>query len=334
MPESHVPTIAIITPTLGRPTLQAAIDSGLPQLGSGDEWLIVGDGSQPAARETVCSAGDDRLTFLEHHDPHSTYGNAQRNYAMRQAKADFFLFLDDDQLLPSALDAIRREGVDRTPLMFRMDYRPRGCTLWKEPVIREGNVGGSMFVVPNVADRRCDWPETERPSVGDLAFINQTLSRWPDGALRWCEDVICRCEWHGHGQKNTVQQGERVTIHPTANVYGSRIGDDTQVAAFVEIGGSILGARCKVQAFAFIPPGVTIGDEVFIGPHVCFTNDRHPRAVGEWTLEATRVERGANIGANATILPGLTIGAGATIGAGVTVTRSIPPGTIFKGETC
>lgn len=119
-------------------------------------------------------------------------------------------------------------------------------------------------------------------------------------------------------------------IHPLANVYDSTIGGGTKIAAFAEVGGAVLGARCKIQAFAFIPPGVTLQDEVFVGPHACFTNDRYPRAMGAWRREPTLVERGASIGANATILCGVTIGAGAMIAAGAVVRTSVPAGYLYE----
>lgn len=122
-------------------------------------------------------------------------------------------------------------------------------------------------------------------------------------------------------------------IHPTANIYRSQIGDETKIAAFAEIGGAKVGRRCKIQAFAFLCPGVTLEDEVFIGPHVCFTNDRFPRAVGEWHLERTLVECGASIGAGSVILPGITIGAGAMVAAGSVVQTSIPAGYQFSGQS-
>src|SRR5262249_16777696 len=91
---------------------------------------------------------------------------------------------------------------------------------------------------------------------------------------------------------------------------------------------------------AFIPEGVTIEDGVFIGPHACFTNDLHPRAVNpdgslmtssDWTIVPTRVRRGASIGANATILCGVTIGEGAMVGAGAVVTRDVPDHAVVTG---
>lgn len=121
-------------------------------------------------------------------------------------------------------------------------------------------------------------------------------------------------------------------IHPTANIYDSTIGEQTKVAAFVEIGGAIIGRRCKIQAFAFVCPGVQIEDDVFIGPHVCFTNDRYPRTQGNWRCEKTLVCAGVSIGAGAVILPGITIGAGAMIGAGSVVTSDVPAGDLVAGN--
>jgi hypothetical protein len=120
---------------------------------------------------------------------------------MSQATADYFMFLDDDDcLLPGALDAVRREGVHRVPQMFHMKYGPRDCLLWVEPVLRVANVGGSMFVVPRIAGRFTDWPETDQLGIGDFHFITQTLSLWPLDALRWCPDVIYHCPVHSGGR--------------------------------------------------------------------------------------------------------------------------------------
>jgi UDP-2-acetamido-3-amino-2,3-dideoxy-glucuronate N-acetyltransferase len=144
-----------------------------------------------------------------------------------------------------------------------------------------------------------------------------------------------------------VTLGQNVIIfHPDlVNLYGCEIGDECKIATFVEIQrGVILGRRVKVEAFAFIPSGVTIEDGVFVGPHVCFTNDRYPAAVdaggnllgaggsGDWEVVPTVVEAGASIGANATIVCGVRIGAGALVGAGSVVTRDVPPNTLVVGN--
>jgi acetyltransferase-like isoleucine patch superfamily enzyme len=140
-----------------------------------------------------------------------------------------------------------------------------------------------------------------------------------------------------------VELGRDVVIHhpEQVNLYGCRIGDRSKIASFVEIQrGATLGRAVKVEAFAFIPTGVTIEDEVFVGPHVCFTNDLFPVAAGDdgmplgtedWEVVPTLVRRGASIGANATIVCGVTIGEGALVAAGSTVTRDVPAGTLVRG---
>lgn len=144
-----------------------------------------------------------------------------------------------------------------------------------------------------------------------------------------------------------VSLGRDVVIfHPDlVNLYGCSIGDECKIATFVEIQrGVSLGRRVKVEAFAFIPTGVTVEDGAFIGPHVTFTNDRYPAAVdaqgqllgaggsGDWEVVPTVVEAGASIGANATIICGVRIGAGALVGAGSVVTRDVPPGMLVVGN--
>lgn len=138
-----------------------------------------------------------------------------------------------------------------------------------------------------------------------------------------------------------VELGEGVRIFSFVNLYGCRIGDQTQVGAFVEIQrGASIGARCKVSSHTFICEGVTIEDECFIGHGVMFINDRRPRAVNpdgslqgreDWTCESTRVGRRASIGSGATILSGVTIGEGAMVGAGAVVTHDVPPGKLAVG---
>lgn len=143
--------------------------------------------------------------------------------------------------------------------------------------------------------------------------------------------------------KTDVKLGKNVTIwNPElVNLYGCTIGDDTKIGTFVEIQqGVIIGSNCKIQTFAYIPEGVTIEDGVFVGPCVCFVNERHPHATNpdgtlqskkDWIVEKTLVKRGASIGANSTIMCGVTIGEGAMIGAGSVVTKDIPSYTLAYG---
>jgi acetyltransferase-like isoleucine patch superfamily enzyme len=112
----------------------------------------------------------------------------------------------------------------------------------------------------------------------------------------------------------------------------AQIGDGTTIGNFTEVGfGVKIGKNCKIQAFVFIPKGVTLEDNVFIGPATTFTNDRYPTAKAYGKFEQTTVQEGANIGAGSTIRCGITIGKGATIGAGSVVTRDVPAFSTVKG---
>src|SRR6266436_3820176 len=99
--------------------------------------------------------------------------------------------------------------------------------------------------------------------------------------------------------------GKDSRIHDQVNLYGCKIGENTKIDSYVYIEeGVTIGDNCKIRPFVFIPTGVVIENDVFIAPNVTFTNDKHPRAHGEWTLLNTRVKKYASIGAGSTINPG------------------------------
>ena len=129
--------------------------------------------------------------------------------------------------------------------------------------------------------------------------------------------------------------GKDTKIWDEKGLWGEyEIGDGCTIGKFVEIGDTVkIGNSCKVEAFSFIPPGIVIEDEVFIGPHVCFTNDRIPRAVNDaFDRIGTRVRKGASIGANSTIICGVVIGEYAMVAAGSVVTKDVPPHTLVGGN--
>jgi UDP-2-acetamido-3-amino-2,3-dideoxy-glucuronate N-acetyltransferase len=80
----------------------------------------------------------------------------------------------------------------------------------------------------------------------------------------------------------------------------------------------------------FIPEGVTIKDNAWIGPRCTFTNDKFPPSPRERWQE-TVVEQGAALGAGVTVICGVLIGKGALVGAGSVVTRDIPAGETWAG---
>lgn len=135
-------------------------------------------------------------------------------------------------------------------------------------------------------------------------------------------------------------------VHPTAVVdQTATIGDGTHVWHFVHIRedatigkdcvlghavyigkGVQIGNHVKLENRANVYQGVTIEDDVFVGPHVTFTNDPYPRSHrNNWKIVPTLVKKGASIGAGAAVLCGVTIGEHAMIGAGSVVTKDIPP---------
>jgi acetyltransferase-like isoleucine patch superfamily enzyme len=139
-----------------------------------------------------------------------------------------------------------------------------------------------------------------------------------------------------------VKLGQNVTLYDFVNLYGCEIGDGTRIGTFVEIQkGVLVGRNCKISSHSFICEGVTIEDEVFVGHHVIFINDRYPRATApdghlqteaDWHVIPTSIKRGASIGSGAVILCGVTIGEGATVGAGSVVIHDVAPGTVVAGN--
>jgi acetyltransferase-like isoleucine patch superfamily enzyme len=138
-----------------------------------------------------------------------------------------------------------------------------------------------------------------------------------------------------------VKLGAGVQIYDFVNLYGCEIGDHTKIGTFVEIQkGARIGRKCKISSHSFICEGVRIDDEVFVGHHVVFINDRYPRATGggrlqtekDWQIIPTFVGRTASIGSGAVILCGVKIGPGAIVGAGSVVTKDVDSNTIVAGN--
>ena len=130
-----------------------------------------------------------------------------------------------------------------------------------------------------------------------------------------------------------VEIGEGTRVFDQVNLFKCKVGKNCKIDSYVYIEeGVTIGDNCKIRPFVFIPTGVTIEDNVFIGPNVTFTNDKVPRAIGEWKLLPTTVQKGASIGANSVIIPGVIIGEGAMVGAGSVVTKNVPSNTIVTGN--
>lgn len=132
-----------------------------------------------------------------------------------------------------------------------------------------------------------------------------------------------------------AQIGEGSSIWHQAQVReGARIGKNCIIGKGVYIDAGVsIGDNVKIQNYVSVYHGVTLQDGVFVGPHVCFTNDLRPRAINpdgslksadDWVLSTTLIRSGAALGANSTIVCGNTIGRWALIGSGSVVSRDIP----------
>jgi UDP-2-acetamido-3-amino-2,3-dideoxy-glucuronate N-acetyltransferase len=114
---------------------------------------------------------------------------------------------------------------------------------------------------------------------------------------------------------------------------GAVIGDGTSIGQGCYIGAVTIGRGCRIQNHVSLFDGVTLEDEVFLGPSCAFTNVKHPRAHVErkHAYSSTVIGRGATIGANATIVCGVAIGAYAMVGAGAVITHDVLPHSLMVG---
>lgn len=140
---------------------------------------------------------------------------------------------------------------------------------------------------------------------------------------------------HPNALCESKQIGEGTRIWAFAHVLpGARVGRDCNICDHVFIENDVvIGDRVTLKCGVQIWDGLRLEDDVFVGPNATFTNDIFPRSKQPpATFAQTIVRKGASIGANATILPGITIGARAMIGAGAVVTRSVPPNAVVVGN--
>ena len=143
-----------------------------------------------------------------------------------------------------------------------------------------------------------------------------------------------------------------VFVHSQALCESASVGDGTRVWAFAHVlDGAVIGADCNICDHVFIEgdvvlgdrvtvksgvqmwDGLRVGDDVFVGPNVTFTNDAFPRS-RQWqgSYPTTRVADGASLGGNCTILPGVTVGRNAMVGAGAVVVHDVPANAVVVGN--
>lgn len=114
---------------------------------------------------------------------------------------------------------------------------------------------------------------------------------------------------------------------------GNTVGPGASIGSGVHLEpGNRIGARTRIHSGSFLS-SVTLGDDVFCGPNVTFTDDPHPPCPRYLDcVGGACVEDGASIGGGATLLPGVVVGRGALVGAGSVVTRDVAPGDVVAGN--
>jgi UDP-2-acetamido-3-amino-2,3-dideoxy-glucuronate N-acetyltransferase len=143
--------------------------------------------------------------------------------------------------------------------------------------------------------------------------------------------------------------------HETSIIESDSIGENTKIWAFSHIcKGVIIGNNCVIGEGVYIGPNVTIGDNckiqnnslvyegvtmennVFLGPNTVTTNDFKPNVFGDWKKDGrfkkTIFRNGCSIGANSVIVCGVNIGENSLVGAGSVVTKDVPPNSIVYGN--
>jgi len=159
-----------------------------------------------------------------------------------------------------------------------------------------------------------------RENIKKTGFAGTTIGKNAvirSGTVIYCDVVI----------GDDFQTGHNVIIREKTHI-GNRVAIGT--ATVIE-GNCHVGNRVSIQSMVFIPTDTSIEDDVFIGPNAVLTNDRYPPTrIGG--LTGPHICKGAAIGANATLLPGVCIGEGALVAAGATVTRDVPDHVLAIGS--
>ena len=181
------------------------------------------------------------------------------------------------------------------------------------------------------------------------------MKQWPGVEIRIGEgaqideDVILGYPSNRLGKTGKVILGANAKLRSGSVIYQFlQIGDHFETGHGVivreenELGDSVslwshtvvdygcrIGSRVKIHSQCYVAQFTVIEDDVFIAPGVIFANDKYPQSPH---LEGPHVKRGARIGINATILPGVVIGRDAMVGAGSVVTRNVPDGAVVAGN--
>jgi len=171
--------------------------------------------------------------------------------------------------------------------------------------------------------------EGKRKNPGGIGLVTE-------GQQYEYDSLVWNVNWRAHAMSIVnpyAKVGEGSIVWAFSHVREEAcLGKNVSIGEHCYIGeGVLIGDDSRIGNGVSIWRGVTIGDRVFVGPHVCFANDKHPRVGVPWVEMQTTIHDDASIGVGSVILPGITIGKGAIIGAGAVVTRDVLPGETWMG---
>ncbi len=174
----------------------------------------------------------------------------------------------------------------------------------------------------------------DEPDLGPFVIIGHpSQSSGPDGvATRIGAGAVIRSHTVIYCG-NTIGDGFR-TGHGVMVREENEIGDDVSIGTNSIVEHHVkIGNGVRLHSNVFVPEYSVLEDDCWLGPNVVVTNAKYPRSprVKE-ELAGAYIERGAKIGANVTLLPGVRVGANSLIGAGAVVTRDVPPGAVVAGN--
>lgn len=192
------PLFTVVVPTLGRSSLPktlASINRDMAEIIVVADAFEMGDTIHDAI---MAEAKRWRARFYAVDAGHHDWGSPQLQEGYRQARGEFILNCGDDDIYePFAFETIKR-AIDAiaapVPMMFRTVLHPapqRGndhpVVLWADPELRNRNITGQCFVIPNDQERIGSWS-----ILVDFGFICDTVRLW-DGRVEWRTELISQC---------------------------------------------------------------------------------------------------------------------------------------------